>query len=127
MALQRPEHLAHRQVVGRAFGEDATIVTVTTTVNDFGEPIQAEATQAITCATAPPSAGDPRIRALFEGGVALEAMRLFWMVDTPRAAVDGENGSAGDIIVFARERFRVHSVAPWGRFYEVLGVRIEGQ
>ena len=124
MSIQRPAHLAHRQIEGRAFGEDATLITVTTTTNSFGEPVQAESSEAITCATAPPSAGDPRIRVLQEAGVALEAMRMFWTVETPRAVADD---SVGDIIVFDGERFRVHEVQPWGRFSESLGVRIEGQ
>ena len=125
MSLQRPAHLAHRQSRGRAFGEDATLLTTTTTVNSFGEPVQAEATTPITCATAPPSTKeDPRIRLLIEGGIALSAMRLFWTVETPRPVADD---SVGDIIVFDGERFRVHSVAPWGRGSECVGVRIEGQ
>ena len=126
--IQRPQHLVRRQVQGRMFGEDATLVTVTTTVNKFGEPSSTETTAAITCATAPPSAGDPRVRQLAEGGIALEAMRQFWMAEEPRPVADEE--SAGDIIVWPRvngERFRVHSVEPWGGFSAVIGVRIEGQ
>ena len=127
MSIQRPAHLAHRQSRGRAFGEDATLLTTTTTVNSFGEPVQTEATTPITCATAPPSTKeDPRIRQLIEGGIALSALRMFWTVETPRSVADD---SAGDIIVYppGGERFRVHSVAPWGRGSECVGVRIEGQ
>ena len=116
VSLQRPTHLTNRQIRGRAFGEAATLVTVTTTVNDFGEPVQAEVEAAITCATAPPpGVNDSRIRQLQEAGIALSAMRMFWTVEQPRPVA---NDSAGDIIVYGGERFRVHSVAPWGR---VLG------
>ena len=125
--IQRPAHLAHRQSIGRAFGEQATLNTITTTCNEFGEPVQAESPAPITCATAPPTTRDnPRVRQLIEGGVALEAMRMFWLVPTPRSVADD---SVGDIIVYPRggERWRVHSVAPWGRFSECIAVRIEGQ
>ena len=125
MSIQRPTHLVQRQSVGMAFGEDATLITVLTGVNDFGEPTSTETSAPITCATAPPSTkDDPRVRKLMEGGVAFEALRLFWTVETPRPVADD---SAGDIIVFGGERFRVHSVAPWGRGSECVGVRIEGQ
>ena len=127
MSIQRPAHLAHRQSIGRAFGELATLITVTTTCNDFGEPEHAEAPAPITCATAPPTTRDnPRVRQLLEGGVALEAMRMFWTVEQPRSVADD---SVGDIIVFpvGGERWRVHSVGPWGRGSECVGVRIEGQ
>ena len=127
MSRQRPAHLAHRQAIGRAFGEKATLITVTTTCNDFGEPVHAESPAPITCATAPVSTkDDARVRQLMEGGIALESLRLFWTVETPRPVADD---SVGDIIVYPRggERWRVHSVAPWGRFSECVGVRIEGQ
>lgn len=125
MSIQRPQHLVRRQVRGRMFGESAQLVTVRTTVNQFGEPSSTETTAAITCATAPPSAGDPRVRMIAEGGIALEAMRLFWMAEQPRPVADEE--SVGDIIVYSGERFRVHSVEPWGGFNSIVAVRIEGQ
>ena len=125
MSIQRPTHLTNRQIRGRMFGEPATLLTVTTSVNDFGESADSEAPAPITCATAPPPGKeDARVRQLIEGGVALEAMRLFWTVETPRSVADD---SAGDIIVFEGERFRVRSVAPWGGFSESVGVRLEGQ
>ena len=109
-------------------GETATLITVHTRNNDFGEPVQAEVPAPLTCATAPPSGQgeNPRIRQLMEAGVALEAMRVFWTVETPRPVADD---SEGDIIVWpvGGDRFRVHSVAPWGRLSECIGVRIEGQ
>ena len=125
MAIQRPAHLTARQIRGRMFGESATLITVITSTNAFGEPAQADVSAPITCATAPPSGkDDPRVRQLIEGGIALEAMRLFWTVETPRSVAAD---SAGDIIVYAGERWRVRSVAPWGGFSEVVGVRQEGQ
>ena len=59
-------------------------------------------------------------------GIALEAMRMFWTVETPRPVADD---SAGDIIVWPvdGERFRVRAVGPWGGFSAVVGVRQEGQ
>ena len=126
--IQRPQHLVRRQVQGRMFGEDASLVTVGTSVNNFGEPSSTETTADITCATAPASGDDARVRQIAEGGIALEAMRQFWMAEEPRPVEDEE--SAGDIIVWPRvngERFRVHSVEPWGGFSAVIGVREEGQ
>ena len=126
--IQRPQHLVRRQVRGRMFGEDATLVTVGTSVNDFGEPSSTETAADIGCATAPARKDDARVRRIAEGGIALEAMREFWLSETPRSVADEE--SAGDIIVWPRvngERFRVHSVEPWGGFSAVIGVREEGQ
>ena len=128
MSIQRPLHLTRRQIRGRMFGESATLITVTTTFNAFGEPVQAESPAPLTCATAPASEGGAggRVRELMEGGIALEAMRVFWTVETPRPVADD---SAGDIIVFPvdGERWRVHAVEPWGGFSECVGVRQEGQ
>ena len=128
MSIQRPQHLVRRQVRGRTFGEDASLVTVGTTVNQFGEPASTETAADITCATAPASGNDARVRQLAEGGIALSAMRQFWMAEEPRPVEDEE--SEGDIIVWPRvngERFRVRSVEPWGGFSAVVAVRIEGQ
>ena len=126
--ITRPAHLTDRQPRGRMFGESATLVTITTMANDFGEPTSTEVQAAITCATAPPATvGDPRVRQIMEAGIALEAIRYFWMVEQPRSVSDD---SAGDIIVYPAtdgERWRVHSVAPWGGFSEVVAVRQEGQ
>ena len=102
-------------------------MTVTTSTNEFGEPTSAELAVSITCATAPPSQrDDKRVRELQESGVALEAIRMFWTVQTPRPVGDD---SVGDIIVYpvGGERWRVRSVADWGGFSECVCVRVEGQ
>ena len=124
--ITRPAHLTARQIRGRMFGTPAALVTVTTTVNDFGEASDSEASVDITCATAPPTMQDARVRELQESGVALEAMRQFWTVETPRPVADD---SQGDIIVYPRngERWRVRAVGDWGGFSDSIAVRIEGQ
>lgn len=133
MSIQRPRHLVRRQPTGRAFGEDATLITVRTEVNEFGEPYSTETETAITCATAPASSGDARVRELAEGGVELSSMRMFWLPETPRPVVYEDtdvDGSVGDIIVWPRvdgERYRVRVVANWGGFVETITVRIETQ
>ena len=99
--LERPLHLTRRQITGRMFSEDARIVTVTTEVNEFGEPTHTESEEAIKCATAPPTGNEPRVRELIEGGVLLEAMRNFWTVQDLRPVQYGNTGTAGDIIEFA--------------------------
>ena len=128
MSIQRPAHLTRRQIRGRMFGEEATLITVITTTNAFGEPVCVETPAPLTCSTAPASEGGAggRVRELMEGGIALSAMRVFWTVETPRSVADN---SGGDIIVFPvdGDRWRVHAVEPWGGFSEVVGVRIEGQ
>ena len=125
MSLQRPDHLQTRPFLKHRFGEDAQLISVTTTLNDFGETSTSETTIDICCATAPPSNGDPRVRRITEGGVPLEALRLFWMEEEPRAA--GRDETAGDIIVFNSERWRVTEVQRWGGFNEVLATRLENQ
>ena len=126
MATQRPQHLTRRQVQGRAFGQAATLLTVTTTVNQFGEPGSTETQQDILCDTSPPSRGDSEVRLLAEGGIAFGSMRKFHLVEDVRP-VGYSADTEGDIIAYEGERFRVHSVERWGGFNAVLGVRIEGQ
>ena len=124
MSIQRPQHLVRRQVQGRMFGEDATLVTVGTSVNDFGEPSSTETTADITCATAPVSAGDARARIIEEGGVALSDLRLFWTAEELDPVTDG---SAGDIVIYEGERFRIRETARYGSFSESVGQRQEPQ
>ena len=109
------------------FSEDARIVTVTTEVNEFGEPTHTESEEAIKCATAPPTGNEPRVRELIEGGVLLEAMRNFWTVQDLRPVQYGNTGTAGDIIEYQNERWRVTETQRWGGFSESLCVRIEKQ
>ena len=125
MSLARPSHLVHRQVSGRAFGEEAQLLRVTGQRNDYWEYQESTNQVDIMCATAPPTAGDPRVRVLMEGGVQLEAMRMFWTAENLEPVQ--EDGGAGDIVIYAGERWRIRSTQRWGGFSESIGVRQEGQ
>ena len=123
---ERPAHLQRRQITGEAFGEPATLLRTTGSVNEHGEYTEAEAPpEAITCATAPGTTlSEVRARQLTESGVQLDAARLFWSAERLDPVT---NDAGGDIIVYKGERFRVHSSQPWGDFWEAVGVRQEGQ
>ena len=122
--LQRPSHLVSRQIQGRAFSEAVSLIRTTGTRNEFGEYSETETGTDTLCATAPVTSTDPRARMLMEGGVQLDAMRIFWMVETPDSVDDD---SAGDILLYESERWRVEQVQRWGGFVEVLAVRQEVQ
>ena len=127
MARQRPTHLVERQARGNAFGEAATLVRITGVRDEHGEWAATETETAITCATAPASTEDARVRELMEGGVQLDEIRLFWTVETVTVQSDGAAPSQGDAIAFAGERYRAHSTKRWRGFSETVGVRIEAQ
>ena len=128
MSLKRPNHLAQRQVVGRAFSEKLTLIRTVGSRNDFGEYAEVEQLFPTVCATAPISAGaagDPRLRLLTEGGVQLNMLRLFWTTQDLNPVV--EHHSAGDIVEFDGERYRIKLTQRWGSFSESVGERQEGQ
>ena len=127
--LERPPHLAQRQFRGRAFGDSAQLVRTAGTAEDDGTWTETEETPIdITCATAPVNGNgnDARVRQLMEGGVALEAIRTFWTVETITPAEDER--SLGDLFVYDGQRWRARGCQPWkDRFTETLAVRQEGQ
>ena len=134
MSLARPPHLVSRQMGGRAFSEPLVILRTSGARDKTGEWTETETREETTCATAPAGTSGSsggRVRQLMEGGVRLDAMRDFWTVEDLRPAVeeasDGTGGSAGDIVVFEGERYRIDSTARWGGFSESLGIRQEGQ
>ena len=125
MSLKRPNHLAQRQVVGRAFSEKLTLIRTVGSRNYFGEYTEVEQLFSTVCATAPASGNDARVRQLTEGGVQLDALRIFWTTQDLNAVVEGH--SAGDIVEFEGERFRIRLTQRWGSFSESIGQRQEGQ
>ena len=70
---------------------------------------------------------------LTDGGVRLDALRIFWLVDEvtvardPDPADDNDEGSLGDIIIWSEQRWRASEARIWDGFTEVLAVRQEGQ
>ena len=125
MSLKRPNHLAQRQVVGRAFSEKLTLIRTVGSRNNVGEYSEVEQLFPTVCATAPVSGNDARVRLLTEGGVQLDMMRVFWTVQDLDPVVEGH--SAGDIVEFEGDRFRIRLTQRWGSFSESIGVRQEGQ
>ena len=126
MSLQRPTHLDVRQIRGRAFSEPLTIQHTQAEFNVYGEPSESVEAESVTlCATAPPTGReDARVRVIMEGGVQLDAIRIFWTVETLHSV--GDHGP-GDILIFEGERWRVHGTQRWQGFSESIAVRQEGQ
>ena len=121
--MYRPPHLRQRPITGRAFGKPATLIRTGGSWAD-GVWVETETPSAIFCATAPVEAVDPRARQLTEGGVQLDAARLFWTAEELQPQRDD---SAGDLIVYGGQRYRVRETQPWEGFWEALAVRQEGQ
>ena len=99
MSLKRPTHLDERQMRGRAFSEPLTILHIEAEWNVYGEAqTSVEKRTETLCATAPPTGReDARVRVVTEGGVQLDAIRIFWTVETLHPV--GDHGS-GDILIF---------------------------
>lgn len=125
MSLQRPDHLTARQMQGRAFSEAISIIRTAGDYNAYGEFEETETPSPSLCATAPSTGQRPQERRLMEGGVALSDMRIFWTVEALDPLVEGQ--SAGDLVEFGGERFRIRASDNWGGFSESIGVRQEGQ
>ena len=119
LMLRRPVHLSQRQVRGRAFSERVTIQHVIGEHNVFGEYSTATRETETLCATAPATgtgAADARVREITEGGVLLEAIRFFWLIEDVHSVAYDEG--PGDILIYAGERWRVKSTQRWGGLSE---------
>ena len=124
--LRRPQHLVRRQISGRVFSEPLTIVRSHGARNAFGEYVERETTLETLCATAPVAGvSQDIIRELTQGGVQLDAIRVFWTVEDLNPVVEGRD--AGDKLVYLGERYRVHLTQRWGGFSETVCKREEGQ
>ena len=124
VAIARPAHLTRRQVTGRAFGETATLIRTSGSRDQTGVYTETETREDLDCATAPASEFSSRVRAIMEGGIQLDAIRMFWHETDLHPASDG---ASGDLIEYAGDRYRVRSTQRWGGFSQSLGVRQEGQ
>ena len=113
--------------MGQAFGENATRLSFSGGArNTSGEWVDgAPREEAIRCASAPMTTQDEaRLRELGVDGITLAGGRRFWTTTT-LVSVDGE--SAGDLIVYDSERWRVVSVQRWEGFVEAYAQRQEPQ
>ena len=122
---QRPSHLAVRQTDGFAFGDSAQIERKTGQRNSAGRWVENAAILIdIGCSTAPVQ-DVGRQRRLEEGGIRLNAARMFW---TSKLVIAQTDDNQGDIIIYKEERWQVHEVETWdGSLYESMAVRVEGQ
>lgn len=134
MGHQRESHFDARTVAD-TWAEAAVIVRTGGDIDDNGYWVETETRSDVMLTTAPPPREDSRVRQLIEGGVLLEALRLFWTIDEVSPATDItadedgdiEGGSAGDIIEWGGERWRVQMTDRWDGMSETMAVRIEGQ
>ena len=116
----RPAFLAQRTIQGRRFSENVTLVRTSGFRNEDQDWRGSGQTANIRCATAPMPGEDDMARLLEDGGVRLEDTRLFW---TREELVPASLFSAGDILVFEGERFRVAATDRWGQVSESVGIR----
>ena len=126
-----PAHSPGLAVAGSAFEETAEIVRIGGSWAD-GVFTDAEADPvAVRVVTSPVTgaAGDARVRVLTEGGIQLDALRVFWLpVEVVSQRSGGGPESSGDLILYRGERWRASDVQRWlPDFFEVLAVREEGQ
>ena len=125
MSLKRPRHLTRRQSRGRAFNEPLTIIYIRGTRNDYGEYAETRNEVRTYGATAPASRQDALVRTLLEGGIQLDALRLFWTAEDVDPVREGQG--PGDIIVYEGTMYRVQNTQRWGGFSETMATREEGQ
>ena len=119
MSLKRPPHLIKRTIQGRAFSEILTIIRVVGERDRYGEYHEVETATETLCATAPMDSRDPRAREITEGGILLSAIRRFWTIEILPTVSEGN--SAGDIVEYLGERWRVSESQRWGDFSESVG------
>lgn len=116
--MRRPGYTRSRAIKRSFFSEKLTIR------REEGRRVQgiwslANSDTETTGSTAPPDAGDARVRRVLEeqGGLRLEAMRLFWTVE----ALDGPSGtSRGDLVIWDGQLWRVVNSRPYGDFWEAF-------
>lgn len=125
--LNRPKHLLQRPITGCAFGEDAVLVrTRAGHRNRYGEWIPGPVERIdIRLASVPVSGnarGDGLIRRLVEGGVQLDASRLFW---TTEVLYPVSRGGTGDVIEYRGQKWQVRQTQRWHDYSESLGERVE--
>ena len=125
VVIARPEPLTNRQITGRAFGVPVTLIRTGGSWDTTGRWTETETETEIVAATAPPDRRDPRVRAITEGGIQLDALRRFFTVEEVRVAANDQ--TSGDIIVHEGERWRVMQTAPWGGYFDTIAVRQEDQ
>lgn len=63
-------------------------------------------------------------RTVLPDGIGLSDVRRFWLQKPVVAAVEGDNGSAGDLIEFENVSYRIIMVENWQSFWQATGVAI---
>lgn len=124
--LRRPVHIQQRSIRGRTFSERVTIIRTIGEFNVYGEYHESTMETETLCATATPItlANPARLRVITEGGLVLSASRVFWTIETLEPVSDS---SAGDILLYMGERWRVRETNRWFGFNESVAERQEGQ
>lgn len=120
----RPEHLTSR-TIETSFGEPSTLIRTEGSWNDDGDWVESEPVRtAIEISTQPVSGSDARVRKLLEEGERLEGMRI---AKSLIRLVPLSQGTAGDILLYDGETWRVRNVKRWRTYDEALIVRQEEQ
>lgn len=123
----RPTHLRRRATEGASFGQPAQLIRPGGSRDNTGQWVPTEPEpETLTLATLPAaSLSERRQRELTEGGVQIDAARAFW---TSTRIVPISADSAGDIIVYNGDRWRIRLAVAWSTdLYEGIGVRQENQ
>ena len=124
--MNRPAHLQKRQIT-RTFAEDGRLLRPAAgTRNEYGEWSDGTYAESdVKLSTVPVTQlGMARRRQVTEAGIRLDASRVFWTAETVHVA---EEYTAGDLIEYEGERWRVSIVQRWGHFFDAIGVREEPQ
>lgn len=116
--IRRP--MQNRQIAGAMFGEDATLIRVSTTYDRRGRASTSETRSSIRVATNPLTLNDPRAAILMEGGTRLEDLRVFY-------TNEDVDPSARDAIEFGGEKYTIVITARYGDHSESIGSRKEVQ
>ena len=122
--MVRPSFLRSRRVTSRFFRDTATLLRGTGARSTTGEWVEtAGEPRQLSCSVAP--VAGPREAEVREAGLRLSDARTFYTLEplSPQTAT-----SAGDVLVWSGERWRVRETLRWAEdLHESMGVRVETQ
>lgn len=119
--FERPVHLTNRTIGGRYLSEEFEVVTLTGSVDEYGDFTESESSRTtVSGVSAPPS--DSQKKLLEDGGIRVADARRFWILNGTIEVKVADHDSGGDQIVWDGKTYLVKSFSDWGNFQEVLGV-----
>ena len=124
--LTRPRTLTRRQITGRMFSETCTIIRAAGTrdADNRNQWVETETRVTTRCVSTPMLRDNTRSRLIRRSGLQLDAARLLWTIEDLSPVTDG---SSGDYVEYAGDKYRVMLTERWGGFSESVLLRVESE